>query len=110
MRGDDSAKSRVEVLVLIGAEQNKRVLGGSGSLTWIQEETHTIASPKTLEIPDLGVPGIPGILGCERRNSIAGAHGYAECYAVADTYLETSGGVAGQLPRALRLTAVRRSL
>jgi hypothetical protein len=107
---DDSAKSRVEVVVLISAEKDKLILGCSGSFPGIHEETHTVAGSKPLEIPDLGVPGIPGTLRCERRNRIAGAHGYAEGYAVADTYLEDSGGVAGQLPRVLVLTAARSSL
>jgi hypothetical protein len=99
------------VLVLIGADQAKLILGYSGSLAGINQETDTIAGSKTLEIPDLSVTGIRGALRGERSHSIAGAHGYAECYPIAaDTYLETSGGGAGQLPRVLLFTAARSSL
>lgn len=110
MGGDEAAKSGVKTPILIGAEKKKLILRGSGCLAWVQEETHAIAGSKTLEIPGLDLLGVPGTLRRERRDSIAGADGYAQRYRLEDTYLETSGGVAGQLPRALLLTAVRSSL
>ena len=110
MAGDEAAESGVKTPILIGAEKKKLILRGSGCLAWLQEETHAIPGSKTLEIPDLGLLGIPGTLRRERGNSIAGADGYAQRYKLEDTYLETSRGVAGQLPRALLLTAVRSSL
>jgi hypothetical protein len=93
--------------VLIGAEKKKVVLGYFRSLAWIQEEAHTVPGSKTLEIPDLGVFGI---LGREGDYGTATGDGYAERYPVADTSLGTSGGGAGQLPRALLFTAARSSL
>jgi hypothetical protein len=100
----------MEMLVLIGAERKKLILGGSGSLARVHEEAHTIAGSKTLEIPDLDVLEVPGSLRRERRSSTADGDGYAERYWIEDTNLETSGGGAGQLSRALLLTAARSSL
>jgi hypothetical protein len=107
---DDRTKGGVEVGILVRADQSKLILGKSGSLAGVEEEAHTITDAKPLELPDLGVLGVPVTLGGERRNSIAAAHGYAECYTVPDTYLEASGVLRVQLRRALLFTAARSSL
>ena len=56
------AKRGMKMWVPICAEKNKRVLGCSGSLAWIEEEAYTVPGAETLEIPNLGVFGIPGRL------------------------------------------------
>ena len=83
----------MKMRVLIGAEKEKLFLGYSRSLAWVQEEANTVPGSKALEIPNLGVFGIPGRLRRERRYGTAAGDGYAECYRVEDTSLETSGGV-----------------
>jgi hypothetical protein len=66
LAGDDPVKSGVELLVLIGAEKEKLILGYSGSFARVYEEAHTIAGSKALEVPDLDVLEVPCSLRRER--------------------------------------------